>query len=104
MNETLAKLFRTLFVAGIAFIGMIMAAILVVSTAVAVGIVYIVAKLRGKPFAARSWSNMSQARWGFQQATETAHAGSAPAAASNSGFASRTKRADVMDVEVRDLP
>src|SRR5690606_15446705 len=103
MTDTLAKLFRTVFVAFVAVIGMIMAAILLVSTAVALGIVYIVARLRGKPFTANTVWQRSQARWGFgSSGSDTA--ASTPATGSRSSFASRLKKHDIVDVEVRDVP
>lgn len=72
MTDTIAKLLRTAFVAGIALVGMIMAAILLASTAVALTIVYVVAKLRGKPFVANTYWKRSQTRWGFGENAEAA--------------------------------
>ncbi|RZS86123.1 hypothetical protein [Pigmentiphaga kullae] len=103
MTDTIAKLLRTAFVAGIALVGMIMAAILLASTAVALAIVYVVAKLRGKPFVANTYWKRSQTRWGFGgNAQEGATAAAAPAR-STSGYANRMKRSDIVDVEVREL-
>ncbi|MPS27178.1 hypothetical protein [Pigmentiphaga sp.] len=102
MTDTIAKLLRTAFVAGIALVGMIMAAILLASTAVALTIVYVVAKLRGKPFVANTYWKRSQTRWGFGENAGGGAAAAAPAR-STSGYANRMKRSDIVDVEVRDV-
>ena len=101
MTDTIAKLLRTAFVAGLALVGTIMAAILLASTAVALAIVYVVAKLRGKPFVANTYWKRSQTRWGFGGTAEGA-AAAAPARAT-SGYANRMKRSDIVDVEVREV-
>ncbi|MBX6317887.1 hypothetical protein [Pigmentiphaga sp.] len=102
MIDTIAKLLRTVFVAIIALVGMIMAAILVASTAVALATVYFVAKLRGKPFVAKTIWQRSQSKWGFgADAAAGSRAAGEPA---RSGFARRMKRSDIVDVEVRDIP
>ncbi|MDX3906562.1 MAG: hypothetical protein QHC78_12820 [Pigmentiphaga sp.] len=100
MTDIIAKLLRTVFVAGIALVGMIMAAILLASTAVALAIVYVVAKLRGKPFAANAYWKKSQSRWGFGESG----AGSSPRKTQGGNFSGRFNRRDVIDVEVRDIP
>ena len=57
MNDTLSRFVRAVFFAVIGLIGMAMALVFMISTAVAVGILYVVAKVRGKPFGARAyWS------------------------------------------------
>lgn len=102
MTDTFAKLLRTVFVAGIALLGMIMAAILLASTAIALAIVYVVARLRGKPFAANTYWKRSQTRWGFGTPSEEA-AAAAPAPARPNGYSSRMKRGDIIDVELREV-
>jgi len=102
MTDTIAKLLRTVLVAGIALVGMIMAAILVASTAVALAIVYVVAKLRGKPFVPNTYWKRSQTRWGFGGGTATDNGGASQPV--RSGYAGRMKRSDIVDVEVRDIP
>lgn len=103
MTDTIAKLLRTAFVAGIALVGMIMAAILLASTAVALSIVYVVAKLRGKPFVANTYWKRSQTRWGFGGGNAEGATAAAAPARSTSGYANRMKRSDIVDVEVREL-
>ncbi|VCU70187.1 hypothetical protein PIGHUM_02254 [Pigmentiphaga humi] len=104
MTDTIAKLLRTVLVAGIALLGMIMAAVLVVSTAVALAIVYVVARLRGKPFAAQTYWKRSQGRWGFGEPAAPAEAGRSRSQAARGGYNSRIRRNDIIDVEVRDIP
>jgi len=105
MTDTLAKLLRTAFVAGIALVGMIMAAILLASTAVALAIVYVLARLRGKPFTANAYWKRSQTRWGFNSAPQggAPEGAPAPAARPKSGYSNRIKRSDIIDVELREV-
>lgn len=111
MTDTFGKLVRIAFVSAIALVGFLMALILVVSTAVAVGIFYIIAKLRGKPFLASTyWNAMSKGgfRGGlnggfkFRAGNPAAPAQAEPQAAGTPGKL-HVKRADIIDVEARDL-
>ncbi|SEJ79815.1 MULTISPECIES: hypothetical protein [unclassified Achromobacter] len=90
MTNTLIRFFRAVLFAALALIGMAMALVFMLSTAVAVAILYVVAKVRGKPFGVRAyWSQRQGARPGpFQSAT-------AP-------FATQP-RGDVIDVEAREI-
>jgi hypothetical protein len=107
MTDTFAKFVRVAFVSAIALVGFLMALVLVVSTAVAVGIFYIIAKLRGKPFLASTyWNAMSKGglNSGFKfrgGRPEQAHATAQPA---GSPSKLHVKRADIIDVEARDVP
>ncbi|ADP18948.1 hypothetical protein AXYL_05649 [Achromobacter xylosoxidans A8] len=90
MTNTLIRFFRAVLFAALALIGMAMALVFMLSTAIAVAILYVVAKVRGKPFGVRAyWSQRQGARPGpFQSAT-------AP-------FATQP-RGDVIDVEAREI-
>ena len=90
MTNTLIRFFRAVLFAALALIGMAMALVFMLSTAIAVAILYVVAKVRGKPFGVRAyWSQRQGARPSpFQP-------GSAP-------FASQP-RGDVIDVEAREI-
>ncbi|MGY6270539.1 hypothetical protein ACXIUT_12670 [Achromobacter denitrificans] len=89
MTNTLIRFFRAVLFAALALIGMAMALVFMISTAIAVAILYVVAKVRGKPFGVRAyWSQRQGARPGpFQSA--------AP-------FATQP-RGDVIDVEAREI-
>ena len=55
MNDFLPRLLRNICFALIALIGAAMAIVFMASTAIAIGLLYIVAKVRGKPFGARAY-------------------------------------------------
>ncbi|HEY0295437.1 MAG TPA: hypothetical protein VGC69_08925 [Bordetella sp.] len=91
MHDFLPRLLRNVFIALIALIGMFMALIFMVSTAVAVGLLYIAAKLRGKPFGMRAYWQRRQAQ----------HPGVPPFAAPGQPYAKAAT--DVIDVEAREI-
>ncbi len=63
MTNTLIRFFRAVLFAALALIGMAMALVFMLSTAIAVAILYVVAKVRGKPFGVRAyWSQRQGAR------------------------------------------
>jgi hypothetical protein len=117
MTETLGKLIRITLVAAIALAGLFMALVFVASAAIAVGVMFLIAKVRGKPFvAADLFTTLS--RGGFQrsqgftfrtgaqtQSQEAARGG----AANDAGNARRPRpavrmdRSKVTDVEARDV-
>jgi len=101
MTETLSSIIRSVLMAVIALIGMAMAAIFLVSTAFAVGVLYLIAKLRGKPFVAQTLWSRSQNRWGFSTAGNTA-SGTPSSSDKNSPFAQRLRKADISDIEFND--
>jgi len=61
MTDFLSRLVRAVIFAVLAIVGMGMALVFMLSTAIAVGILYVVARLRGKPFGARAYWNQRQA-------------------------------------------
>ncbi|WP_459615744.1 hypothetical protein [Bordetella sp. 2513F-2] len=83
MTDLLSRFVRAVCFALLGLVGMAMALVFMASTAIAVGVLYIVAKVRGKPFGVRAyWSQRQSARPGsFQDAP----------------------RGDVIDVEVREV-
>lgn len=113
----IAQFFRVILMVLLAFAGFAMAVIFLVSTAVALGVLYLVAKVRGQPFApAVFWQARRQAaRWQFSQGRWRApgQAGPGPSASAtpspNGAAATRPKgfrpqsSGQVIDVEVRDI-
>lgn len=95
MTEFISRLLRTIVLAAVALVGMGMALIFMLSTAIAVGVFYVVARLRGRPFGVRAyWQQRQAARPGPGPFAQAATAG---------GF--RTRRpVDIIDVESRDVP
>lgn len=88
MTDTLTRFVRTLILAMLALVGMGMAFLFMVSTTIAVGVLYIVTKLRGKPFGARAyWSQCRAGHNSFQQADPFTR--------------DQARRPDVVDVEAR---
>ncbi|KOF53742.1 hypothetical protein AD428_11670 [Achromobacter sp. DMS1] len=89
MTDTLFRFFRAVAFAVLGLIGMAMALVFMLSTAIAVAILYVVAKVRGKPFGVRAyWSQRQGARSGPFQAA------SAPFT---------PPRGDVIDVEALEV-
>ena len=100
--NALSNLVRNVIVLMLALAGIAMAFVLMVSTAVALGVMYLVARVRGKPFAPAAFWKARRAgmQWQFARgATSGARAGAAP------GSAARPARNDrnVIDVEVREV-
>ncbi|WP_019937904.1 hypothetical protein [Bordetella sp. FB-8] len=88
MNHFLPRLLRNLCLAAIALIGAAMAIIFMVSTAIAIGLLYIVARLRGKPFGVRGY---------WQQRRGPMHPFNAP------GQPYAKAATDVIDVQAREI-
>jgi len=119
MTDTLGKLIRFTLVAAIALAGLFMAFIFIASAAIAVGVMFLIAKVRGKPFmAADLFTTLSRGGFtrsqGFtfrsggqaqSQSQEAARGG----AANDAGNARRPRpavrmdRSKVTDVEARDV-
>lgn len=92
--NTFTQILRGLLFFVLAMFGMAMAFIFMVSTAIAIGILYVVAKINGRPFGARAY-------WEARQRA---------AAAKASGFRTTTKssgtrfgKQDIVDVEMREI-
>jgi hypothetical protein len=89
MKDMLPRFLRAVLFALLALTGMAMVLIFMFSTAIAVGILYVIAKVRGKPFGARAyWSQRQSARPGPFKPTATSFTPS---------------RDDVIDVKVREI-
>lgn len=89
MKDILPRFLRAVLFALLALTGMAMALIFMFSTAIAVGILYVIAKVRGKPFGIRAyWSQRQAARPGSFKPTAPPFA---------------PPRDDVIDVEVREI-
>ena len=93
MIDTISRLLRAVTFAVLALLGMAMALVFMISTAIAVGILYIIAKVRGKPFGVRAyWSQRQNAR-------------STPFRPGNAGASSpfTAPRGEIIDVEAREI-
>ncbi|OZI38821.1 hypothetical protein CEK29_20180 [Bordetella genomosp. 5] len=93
MIDALIRFLRAIPVILLGIVGMLMALVFMASTAVALGILYVVAKVRGKPFGVRAY-------WSQRQAGRTG-----PAAGPNpfTGGAPFRNQPDVIDVEAREI-
>jgi hypothetical protein len=60
MNNAIPRFLRALALTVLALIGATMALVFMASTAIAVGILYVVATMRGKPFGVRSYWQQRQ--------------------------------------------
>lgn len=115
----LSNLLRIVAVAILALAGFVMAAVLLVTSIVALGVLYLVSRVRGRPMTFGSFRHSRQAAWSFMNArsgfpgTETgpsrpARTSASGSAANASGNGYRPRRSagtqQVIDVEVRDLP
>ncbi|MFC4277091.1 hypothetical protein [Achromobacter aloeverae] len=87
MDNALTRLFRALAVTLLALVGAAMALLFMASTGIAVGILYLVAKVRGKPFGVRAYWHQRQGSHG-------------PVGA---GAPFPPVRPDVIDVEAREV-
>jgi hypothetical protein len=88
MNDFLPRLLRNICFALIALVGAAMAIVFMVSTAVAIGLLYVVARLRGKPFGVRAY---------WQQRRGPMHPFNAP------GQPYAKAATDVIDVQAREI-
>ncbi len=110
--NTLSRLLRSVVVLMLALAGLAMAFVLMVSTAIALGVMYIVARLRGRPFSVASmWQARRGTQWAFVRRPGAAGP-AGPAAARDAepvqpaarGPVHLRRDRNVTDVEVRDVP
>jgi hypothetical protein len=99
MTDSIPRFVRGIFFALLALIGLAMALVFMISTAIAIGIMYIIAKLRGKPFGVRAY-------WAQRQAARSGPFGPAAGFEPSNASARRPHavRGDVIDVEAREVP
>jgi len=84
--ETLNKIFRTLLLVVAGMIGLFMALVFTFSTIIAIAILYVVSRFRGRSFSVQEYWTARQAR-------------------SKSTFTARVRsRNDITDIEARDIP
>ncbi|MFA5521430.1 MAG: hypothetical protein WCY98_04800 [Castellaniella sp.] len=84
MMNTLTQILRLFLFLGLGLAGMVMAMIFMVSTAIAIGVLYVVARARGRPFGARAY-------WAQRQTGFRTRAGAPP------------REPEVIDVEAREI-
>jgi len=102
MTDTISRLVQGVLFAMLAVIGMGMALVFMISTAIAVGVLYIVARVRGKPFGVRAYWDQrrgGQKKPGFGDAAG-GFAAKGPFARQSTP---KTPRKDIIDVEVREV-
>ncbi len=94
MNNFLDRFFKALLFGVVTIAGLVMASVFLVSAAIAVGLFYIIAKVRGKPFVAREYWKTTSSR----------------ARQTQSEFSERfkqpgnfSKKPDITDVEMREI-
>lgn len=92
--NTFTQILRGLLFFALAIFGMAMAFIFMVSTALAIGILYVVAKINGRPFGARAY-------WEARQRATAARTNAYRQAAKPA--ASRFSKPDIVDVEMREI-
>lgn len=86
---TLNQIFRLILLVVVGIIGMGMALVFMVSTAIAVGVLYVVARIKGRPFGVRAY--WTERRTGpYTQGRPYPN--------------SRPREKDVIDVEAREIP
>lgn len=89
--NTLNQIFRLILFVIVGIVGMLMAMVFMVSTAIAVGVLYVVARIKGRPFGVRAY-------WAERRAGQYTHKKPGPSAYR------RYHEKDVIDVEARELP
>lgn len=99
MTDTIPRFVRSVLIALLAMVGLGLALVFMISTAVAIGIMYLIAKVRGKPFGARAY-------WAQRQAARSSPFSSASPFQRTEAAARRPRatRLDVIDVEAREVP
>lgn len=86
---TLNQIFRLILLLVVGIVGMAMALVFMLSTAIAVSVLYVVARIKGRPFGVRAYWAERRAGPNSQGAPYT-----------NSRF----REKDVIDVEAREIP
>jgi len=108
MQNPLSRFLRAVALTLLALIGATMAFIFMASTALALGLLYIIARVRGKPFGVRAYWQQRQA--GRSSGAPFTADGPFPGQADASPFSNGARparfpasRGDVTDVEVREV-
>jgi len=99
MTDFLKRFLHAVVFIVLALLGMVMALAFLFSTVIALAVFYVVARLRGKPFGIRSYWHGRRQTGGFMSRPFPFSASYVRAAASGS----RARRADVIDVELREV-
>lgn len=86
---TLNQIFRLILLLILGMFGMAMALVFMVSTAIAIGVLYVVARIKGRPFGVRAY-------WAERRSGSYAQG--------NSYTNPRYRDKDVIDVEAREIP
>lgn len=86
---TLNQILRLILLLVVGMLGMAMALVFMVSTAIAVGVLYVIARVKGRPFGVRAY-------WSERRSGQ--YTGPRP------HNAPRHRDQDVIDVEAREIP
>ena len=89
--NTINQIIRGALFLVLAFFGMVMALIFMASTAIAVAVLYVVARIQGRPFGVKAY-------WSDRRRT------GAYSPHASQGKASTYKNQDVSDIEMREIP
>jgi len=96
MIDLLHRLLHAVVFIVLALLGMVMTLAFLFSTVIALAVFYVIARLRGRPFGIRSYWNRRSQTYGFVSRPFASYA-----RAASSG--PRTRRTDVIDVELREV-
>lgn len=77
-------------------LGMAMALVFMVSTAIAIAVLYVAARIQGRPFGVKAY-------WAERQAGRSGRPGYGYSAPHSGGYP-RAREKDVIDVEAREIP
>ncbi len=94
MNNFLDRFIKALIFGVVTIAGLVMASVFLVSAAIAVGLFYIIAKIRGKPFVAREYWKTTSNR-ARQTQNEFSQRFKQPG--------NFSKKPDITDVEMREI-
>lgn len=95
MTDTIARFFRYVLLFTLGLVGLFMALVFMISSAIAVGILYVWTRLRGRPFGVKAyWQQRSAGRSPQAQAWQQPRR----------PYGNKSGKDDIIDVQVRDLP
>lgn len=93
--NTFNQILRSLLFFVLTIVGMLMAVVFMISTALAVAILYVVARISGRPFAIKSY---------WEQRRRRRNPGFTTTRSSNSSSNANRPNQDITDIEMREIP
>ncbi len=95
MMNTLNQILRLALFLALTLVGMLMAVVFMITTAIAIAILYVVARISGRPFAIKSyWEQRRRSKVGPNFSRED----------SSSATTNSRSSQNVTDVEMREIP